>query len=106
MVHFSVPPEDPRHPAHPAGQQRGVYNSRMFTKPGTQVRFLLWLYVFIFKEKNLQSHVFLCLRRIFINFYGLEWSEMSFNEDVNHFFIDDCVLMMISVKFIISTVCF
>jgi alkaline phosphatase D len=39
VVHFSVPPEDPRHPAHPAGQQRGVYNSRMFTKPGTQVRF-------------------------------------------------------------------
>ncbi len=46
VVHFSVPPEDPRHPAHPAGQQRGVYNSRMFTKPGTQVRFLLALYFF------------------------------------------------------------
>jgi hypothetical protein len=30
---------------------------------------------------------------------------MRFNEDVTHFFIDDCVLMMISLKICISNVC-
>ncbi len=42
------------------------------------------------------------------DFFRFLWVSVEgsafFNEDVNHFFIDDCVLMMISVKFVISTV--
>ena len=41
VIYFNVPVEDPRHPGHPAGQQHGVYHSRMFTQPRTNVSIYL-----------------------------------------------------------------
>ena len=34
VIHFNIPPTDPRHTDYPDGQQKGVYNAKMFPQPG------------------------------------------------------------------------
>merc|ERR1712012_1176188 len=36
VEHFSIPTSSPLHREHPGGTQEGVYNSRMFSKPGSK----------------------------------------------------------------------
>jgi len=36
VEHFSIPTSSPLHREHPGGAQEGVYNSRMFSKPGSE----------------------------------------------------------------------
>merc|ERR1712012_13786 len=36
VEHFSIPTSSPLHREHPGGTQEGVYNSRMFSKPGSE----------------------------------------------------------------------